>query len=214
MRRNRRTSSLSWKRRGRPLKRQLYEPDLKPAKRRALVCPQLRCYNKRMNKPLKLIPIGNSTGVILPKEMLRELAGRAGAEHLVTSRTPNGSRAAAGRRGFRAADGSAREIMRRRIGDACANSPNERPVVLDLGGARKLSPLTTNNWRNMGRRRGIRDKGALESAMARPQNLAAYGEPDAAALAASYAFGIARNHPFVDGNKRTACGVSEGYSAI
>lgn len=51
---------------------------------------------------------------------------------------------------------------------------------------------------------GIRDPGALESALARPQNLAAYGEPDAAALAASYAFGIARNHAFVDGNKRTA----------
>ena len=51
---------------------------------------------------------------------------------------------------------------------------------------------------------GVRDQGALESAIARPQNLAAYGEPDAAALAAAYAFGIARNHPFVDGNKRSA----------
>ena len=51
---------------------------------------------------------------------------------------------------------------------------------------------------------GTRDEGALASALARPQNLAGYGEPDMAALAASYAFGIARNHPFVDGNKRTA----------
>lgn len=51
---------------------------------------------------------------------------------------------------------------------------------------------------------GIRDKALIESALARPQNLAAYGEPDAAELAASYAFGIARNHPFVDGNIRTA----------
>ena len=51
---------------------------------------------------------------------------------------------------------------------------------------------------------GVRDQGALESAIARPRNLAAYGEPDAAALAAAYAFGIARNHPFVDGNKRSA----------
>ena len=55
---------------------------------------------------------------------------------------------------------------------------------------------------------GIRDIGLLESALARPQNLAAYGEPDAAALAASYAFGLARNHPFIDGNKRTALVVS------
>ena len=51
---------------------------------------------------------------------------------------------------------------------------------------------------------GVRDVGALLSALARPQNLAAYGEPDAAALAAAYAFGIAKNHPFVDGNKQTA----------
>lgn len=55
---------------------------------------------------------------------------------------------------------------------------------------------------------GIRDIGLFESAMARPVNLAAYGEPDAAALAASYALGLARNHPFVDGNKRTAAAVS------
>lgn len=52
---------------------------------------------------------------------------------------------------------------------------------------------------------GLRDEGLLLSALARPQNLLAYGEDaDAAALAASYAFGIAKNHPFVDGNKRTA----------
>ena len=51
---------------------------------------------------------------------------------------------------------------------------------------------------------GVRDAGLLESALARPQNLLAYGEPDAYDLAAAYGFGIARNHPFVDGNKRTA----------
>ena len=51
---------------------------------------------------------------------------------------------------------------------------------------------------------GVRDFGAIESALARPQNLAAYGEPDAADLAAAYAYGLARNHGFADGNKRTA----------
>lgn len=51
---------------------------------------------------------------------------------------------------------------------------------------------------------GIRDPGGLMSALARPQNLAGYGDPDASALAAAYAFGVAKNHPFVDGNKRTA----------
>ena len=51
---------------------------------------------------------------------------------------------------------------------------------------------------------GVRDEGLLESALARPVNLHAYGGGDASALAAAYAFGIARNHPFIDGNKRTA----------
>lgn len=51
---------------------------------------------------------------------------------------------------------------------------------------------------------GLRNAGGLASALARAANLAAYGDPDASALAAAYAGGIARNHPFVDGNKRTA----------
>lgn len=51
---------------------------------------------------------------------------------------------------------------------------------------------------------GLRDEGLLDSALARPLNLLAYGEPDVAALAASYAMGVAKNHPFVDGNKRAA----------
>ena len=58
---------------------------------------------------------------------------------------------------------------------------------------------------------GVRDAGLLDSAMSRPQNLAQYGAPDIAALAAAYGFGIARNHPFVDGNKRTAAIVSETF---
>ena len=51
---------------------------------------------------------------------------------------------------------------------------------------------------------GLRDRGLLESAMDRPRNRWHYGEDDLAALAAAYAFGLSRNHPFVDGNKRVA----------
>jgi death-on-curing protein len=60
---------------------------------------------------------------------------------------------------------------------------------------------------------GVRDDGLLESALARPQQLYAYGEPvpDLASLAASLAFGLARNHPFVDGNKRTAAVCCETF---
>lgn len=51
---------------------------------------------------------------------------------------------------------------------------------------------------------GVRDEGLLDSALARPLHLAAYGEPDLADLAASYGVGLAKNHGFVDGNKRAA----------
>jgi death-on-curing protein len=51
---------------------------------------------------------------------------------------------------------------------------------------------------------GIRDQGMLESALGRPQQLYAYGSPDLCAMAAAYAFGLAKNHPYLDGNKRTA----------
>ena len=49
---------------------------------------------------------------------------------------------------------------------------------------------------------GIRDEGLLDSALGKPQNLFAYGKPDRFELAASYAFGLVKNHPFIDGNKR------------
>jgi death-on-curing protein len=55
----------------------------------------------------------------------------------------------------------------------------------------------------------VRDRGLLESALARPQNQFAYGEYSLPRLAASYAFGISRNHPFLDGNKRTSMVVAE-----
>jgi death-on-curing protein len=60
---------------------------------------------------------------------------------------------------------------------------------------------------------GVRDEGLLESALARPQQLHAYGdpEPDIADLAAALAYGLARNHPFVDGNKRTAAVACETF---
>lgn len=58
---------------------------------------------------------------------------------------------------------------------------------------------------------GLRDEGGLRSALARPENLAAYGQPDLFDLAAAYARGITQNHPFVDGNKRTAFVVAAAF---
>ena len=61
---------------------------------------------------------------------------------------------------------------------------------------------------------GTRDAGLFESALARPLHLAASADPDAADLAAAYGFGLARNHPFVDGNKRTAFVAVELFLAL
>ena len=61
---------------------------------------------------------------------------------------------------------------------------------------------------------GIRDQGLLKSALARPLKRAAYGKPDRADLAACYGVGIAKNHPFVDGNKRTAFIAVELFIAL
>jgi death-on-curing protein len=61
---------------------------------------------------------------------------------------------------------------------------------------------------------GLRDAGLLDSALARPRNLATYGDPEIAGLAAAYGYGIARNHPFIDGNKRTAFVAVELFLAL
>ena len=61
---------------------------------------------------------------------------------------------------------------------------------------------------------GLRDANALESAVARPEQLAHYGTPDWAELAAAYGYGLARNHPFADGNKRTAFVAVELFLAL
>ena len=82
-------------------------------------------------------------------------------------------------------------------------------VALDVALAAHLEQLAEH-----GGGEGVRDERLLDSAMAQAQNLSVYGTPDAAALAAAYAFGVARNHPFVDGNKRTAAVISETFLVL
>ena len=67
-----------------------------------------------------------------------------------------------------------------------------------------VQAIHTTQLRLFGGPAGLRDEGALEPALGRPINRAAYGEADLGELAAAYAFGIAKNHPFIDGNKRAA----------
>lgn len=89
-----------------------------------------------------------------------------------------------------------------KTGTRCENSPREVIWILD----ETVRAIHERQVSEHGGSAGLRDEGLLLSALARPRHLLAYGDPppDAAALAAAYAFGIIRNHPFTDGNKRTA----------
>ncbi|MBL8422953.1 MAG: type II toxin-antitoxin system death-on-curing family toxin [Candidatus Accumulibacter phosphatis] len=69
---------------------------------------------------------------------------------------------------------------------------------------RRLLLLHDESLAEHGGLAGMRDEGLLDSALVRPHNLLAHGDPDFAALAAAYGFGLAKNQPFVDGNKRAA----------
>ena len=91
------------------------------------------------------------------------------------------------------------------------NPSNASWVWLD---AAVLDAVHDEQLAEHGGARGVRDRGLFESALSRPRQQAAYGEPDAAALAAAYGYGLARNHPFVDGNKRTAFVAVELFLAL
>jgi death-on-curing protein len=77
--------------------------------------------------------------------------------------------------------------------------PVRRPVWLGDGLALVLHERLVADFGGLA---GVRDRGLLESAMARPRQIVAYGRADIVELAAAYAAGIVRNHPFIDGNKR------------
>lgn len=79
---------------------------------------------------------------------------------------------------------------------------------------RAVEAMHAEQLRRHGGAHGIRDENALESALARAENKAAYGEPTIHELAAAYIFGIARNHAFVDGNKRTAIVAAGAFLSI
>jgi len=87
------------------------------------------------------------------------------------------------------------------IGTRCESLPNRMSWRWLLQGV--VGAVHDELIAEHGGRGGIRDANLLASALARPQNSAAYGEPSVFDLAAAYAFGIIQNHPFVDGNKRT-----------
>jgi death-on-curing protein len=77
-----------------------------------------------------------------------------------------------------------------------------------------LGALHSEQLAEHGGAAGVRDQGLLESALARPENLAACGEPDVFDLAAAYAYGLVKNHPFIDGNKRAGFMATATFLAL
>jgi len=85
------------------------------------------------------------------------------------------------------------------------------PTLIDRSIVR---PLHADLIRDFGGRPGLRDEGLLESALNRARQLNAYGERSIAALASAYAFGVIRNHPFIDGNKRVSLVLAKLFLAL
>jgi death-on-curing protein len=83
--------------------------------------------------------------------------------------------------------------------------------MIDFHSREFVETLHAEQLRLHGGASGVRDEGMLESALARPRQKEAYGKPDICDLAAAYLFGIVKNHPFVDGNKRTGLAAADTF---
>jgi death-on-curing protein len=83
--------------------------------------------------------------------------------------------------------------------------------MIDFHSREFVEALHAEQLRLHGGVAGVRDEGMLESALARPPQKEAYGAPDICELAAAYLFGIVKNHPFVDGNKRTGLAAADTF---
>jgi death on curing protein len=158
----------------------------------------------------RVTTVGSSVGFILPKAAQERLKVGAGDVLYLTEAPDGGYRLTPYSPDFERQMSLAETIMR-----------EDRDVL------RALAKLTGWRWidpavvwavqeyqlAGHGGLDGVPDQRLIESALARPQNLAAYGEPDAAAPAATYAYRLARNHGFAGGNKRTAWVVARVFLA-
>lgn len=175
---------------------------------------------------LKVTTVGNSLGVVLPRELLAKLRVEKG-DTLLALETPDGvlltPYGVERERQLEVAEGVMREdrdVLRRLAGDA-VDAPDwplsggtrptrsgmgelaSEPVWIEEGTARGIHQRLLAEHGGLD---GVRAPGGLQSALARPRHLHAYGDPvpDLAAMATAYAGGFVRDHAFVDGNKRVA----------
>ena len=157
---------------------------------------------------LKLTQIGNSVGVILPKELLAKL-GVGKGDTLYAIDMPDGVRLTTADPEFE----QQMEVARQAHEALAQRAARTRQVTVWLSKQIVLA-IHDEQLAEHGGAAGVRDEGLLESALARPLNRASYGDPDIAELAAVYAMGIVRNHPFVDGNKRTGFAALDMFLAL
>ena len=158
---------------------------------------------------IEIKKIGNSDGLILPRELLQRLDLKQGEQVHIRS---SSRMAACGSRRSIPSFARTMEIARRGHGRvpryvcrACkmtrADHGVERAALDHLRAGHRIHAATAPISADAP---GLRDRGMLRSALVRPVNKWQYEQTDLAALAAAYAFGLARNHAFVDGNKRIA----------
>ena len=157
---------------------------------------------------LNLLRIGNSVGVILPKELFDQTRHRQGRYDL-RRRSAGWSPPHHDGSGLRGAIG--RGAPRHAATQDRAARTGEVTVWLSR---QLVLAIHDEQLAEHGGALGVRDAGLLDSALARPLNRAGYGQPDTAELAALYAIAIALNHPFLDGNKRTAYVTLETFLAL
>ena len=157
---------------------------------------------------LKVIAIGNSVGVILPRELLVKLGVQKG-DTLFAVTDPDGFKLSA-----RSPDLDEQlAVCTPHHARACSRASRTGEVTVWLQ-RDVIEIIHAEQLAQHGGGVGVRDPGLLASALARPLNLAGYGDPDTAELGALYAIGLCRNHPFIDGNKRTAYVALETFLAL
>ena len=160
---------------------------------------------------LQIRKIGNSVGVILPKELLARLNLKEGDKFYPVEQPDGSLRLSPFNPKHRADDGNRPQGHARISRYVCRACKMSEPIWLDP--SMKSSTCMPSNWRYSADRKAFGIMALLESAVMRPVNQWNYGQTDMAALAAAYAFGLARNHAFVDGNKRTRVPRHDGLFA-
>jgi death on curing protein len=147
---------------------------------------------------LKLRKVGNSVGLVLPKQALAHLKASEGDTVCLTDATEGSVRMTANPEVSRQM-----EVVKRCQAPLSQHAPRTGEMKMPVWILREtVLTLHEQSLAEFGGSAGIRDKGLIDSALSKPENRFAYGKPTIFDVATSYGFGLVKNHPFIDGNKR------------